>query len=111
MNLKHGYGVKEFANGDSYEGEWSRGSQEGQGKYQWKNGNCYVGEWKNGKICGKGKMVWTNGNSYDGNWEEDCLRDPGHSNGQMEVSMWGIGVVIQQSRMGLIIPQDHRGKS
>jgi hypothetical protein len=35
-----------FANGDSYEGQWSMGAKNGSGKYRCASGVTYEGRWK-----------------------------------------------------------------
>lgn len=91
MNLKHGQGIKSFANGDYYDGEWRRGLQNGHGRYQWRNGNHYIGKWRNGKINGNGTMIWSNGKRYDGYWEDGFPKGNGTfrwSDGSFYVGVW-----------------------
>lgn len=56
-NRKHGKGVKVWANGDRYEGEWREDKQHGRGIYMWANGDRYEGEWKDGDLHGEGIKV------------------------------------------------------
>ena len=56
----------ELANGDYYDGEWSRGKFHGTGVYKWKDGKMYEGEWKDGIPEGKGRYIYTNGEVYEG---------------------------------------------
>lgn len=98
MNLKHGQGTQNYANGDYYEGEWRRGFQDGQGRYQWKNENHYIGQWKNGKINGNGTMIWSNGNRYDGCWEDGLPKGNGTfrwADGSCFVGVWSKDPVEQ----------------
>lgn len=47
----------EYANGDSYKGEWAADEPNGQGRMEYvKHGNVYTGEFKKGKRFGKGTM-------------------------------------------------------
>lgn len=91
MNLKHGHGTKIHSNGDYYDGDWSRGLQDGQGRYQWKNGNKYIGQWKKGLIHGNGTLIWSNGNRYDGFWEDGMPKGNGTfrwADGSFYVGIW-----------------------
>ncbi|KAJ4885120.1 Phosphatidylinositol 4-phosphate 5-kinase 4 [Raphanus sativus] len=93
MNLKHGHGIKSFANGDFYDGEWRRCLQEAQGKYRWRDESYYIGEWKNGMICGKGTFVWTDGSRYTmGFGMMVSLVETGRSSGTMGASTLVIGL-------------------
>ncbi|CAL5330585.1 unnamed protein product [Camellia sinensis] len=91
MNLKHGKGTKNYANGDYYDGAWCKGLQDGQGRYQWNNGNHYIGQWKNGIMNGNGTMIWANGNRYDGFWEDGLPKGNGTfrwADGSFYVGAW-----------------------
>ena len=53
---------------DVYEGAKNEdGQPHGQGTMEYANGNKYVGEWSRGKMSGKGIMKYANGDIYDGN--------------------------------------------
>ncbi len=77
----HGYGKREFLNGDIYEGEWKNGRREGKGIYNAGVNvsvfNCheckkYEGYWKNNEKHGRGKCFDKNGKLlYEGNFEDD----------------------------------------
>lgn len=54
--MKHGKGAEEFANGETYTGEYKHGHPDGQGKYTWPNGNTFEGGFKSGLKEGKG--IW-----------------------------------------------------
>ena len=56
MCLRHGQGCDNFANGDSYLGEYTYGKANGYGQYKWANGNVYSGIFVEGMKEGKG--VW-----------------------------------------------------
>ena len=51
----NGNGIKKFANGDIYEGEFKDGKMNGEGVYYFSNGDKYEGEYINNTISGKGK--------------------------------------------------------
>ena len=40
--------------------------RQGQGIKQWLNGDKYQGLWKNDERDGQGLFTWSNGNTYDG---------------------------------------------
>jgi hypothetical protein len=101
--VKHGYGVKVWANGDRYEGEWREGTKHGKyfsassfcqsvqrsrhvrlltyacigkGTYTWANGDRYIGEWCDDKKHGKGAFHFANGRRKEGMWENDLKHVP-----------------------------------
>ena len=53
-DVKHGYGIYRWANGDVYYGEYKQKQREGQGYKKWPNGNEYCGEYKNDMKQGDG---------------------------------------------------------
>lgn len=59
--------------GESYEGDFHQGSQEGYGKYVWSSGSWYEGECKNGKSHGKGTYVSKDGEVIHGWWNDGEL--------------------------------------
>eukprot|EP00826_Nyctotherus_ovalis_P045524 TRINITY_DN5049_c0_g3_i1.p1 TRINITY_DN5049_c0_g3~~TRINITY_DN5049_c0_g3_i1.p1 ORF type:complete len:222 (+),score=56.66 TRINITY_DN5049_c0_g3_i1:2669-3334(+) len=65
-----GYGVRNFPNGDRYEGEWKQGKMEGYGKYDFANGDKYEGEYVSGLISGAGIYCYSNGSKYEGQWKD-----------------------------------------
>ena len=50
--MRNGYGVKNWINGDRYEGNWVKDIREGKGIFYWANGNTYDGDWLNGRQHG-----------------------------------------------------------
>jgi len=50
MNLFHGFGRMEWANGKIYYGKWERGVQNGEGELILRNGIKKIGVWKHGKL-------------------------------------------------------------
>jgi len=45
----HWKGKIEYANGNSYEGDWLNNKYNGIGTYRWSDGSYYVGEWLENK--------------------------------------------------------------
>jgi hypothetical protein len=67
----HGRGKYVFADGGTYEGEWSGGEMHGRGKYIYDDGETYEGDWIEGEKNGRGKFVYANGDSYEGEYSDD----------------------------------------
>eukprot|EP00112_Aurelia_sp_Birch-Aquarium-sp1_P007371 Seg1802.2 transcript_id=Seg1802.2/GoldUCD/mRNA.D3Y31 product="Radial spoke head 1" protein_id=Seg1802.2/GoldUCD/D3Y31 len=69
---RHGKGKTKLPNGDTYEGEYSRGKRHGHGVYKFKNGGKYVGEYAYGKKQGEGTLYYPDGSKYEGSWSESA---------------------------------------
>jgi hypothetical protein len=72
---KHGKGVKTWANGDRYEGDFVEDRIEGFGLYvfgrgPWQ-GERYEGDYLAGRRHGHGVYRWTTGDVYSGPWRDD----------------------------------------
>jgi hypothetical protein len=91
---KHGVGVKEYAMGGRYAGQWEKDQRHGEGRLEWdtgetydgdfendtmtgfgtynaENGNKYTGEYMDGKKCGAGTMLYVmQGDKYEGQWKD-----------------------------------------
>ena len=52
-----GEGIKVFADGSRYEGQWKDGQKHGKGKYIYADGELYEGQWYQGKAHGEGTNV------------------------------------------------------
>lgn len=63
-NKKEGFGVKQWANGSRYEGNWQNDKMHGQGNFKWDKGDLYEGSYKNGLREGHGTKVWASGTQY-----------------------------------------------
>lgn len=63
---RNGKGVRSWADGDVYDGEWKDDKMHGKGERRYANGEVYDGEWKDDERNGKGVLRWTNGDVYDG---------------------------------------------
>eukprot|EP00486_Rosalina_sp_Unknown_P003483 CAMPEP_0201568190 /NCGR_PEP_ID=MMETSP0190_2-20130828/9137_1 /ASSEMBLY_ACC=CAM_ASM_000263 /TAXON_ID=37353 /ORGANISM="Rosalina sp." /LENGTH=208 /DNA_ID=CAMNT_0047989041 /DNA_START=85 /DNA_END=711 /DNA_ORIENTATION=- len=58
----------------TYDGEWNEDVRTGNGKFTYPDGSKYVGQWKENQRSGKGIMTYPNGDSYDGEFKNG-LRD------------------------------------
>ena len=64
---KHGSGVEEFVNGDTYNGTFINGKFQGLGTYYWfESGSVYKGMFKNGLKHGEGNWSNSIGDRYEG---------------------------------------------
>jgi len=72
-----GYGLRNYPNGDKYEGGWKEGKMEGYGKYNYANGDRYEGEYSNNLINGTGTFYYYNGNKYEGQWKNSTKHGKG----------------------------------
>ncbi len=62
-------GVRNYENGDKYEGEFTDRNLNGKGTYTYANGDKYAGEFADGKFTGKGTFTCSNGKQFKGNLE------------------------------------------
>jgi len=67
-NVKNGWGVMTWTDGNRYQGEWKDDKREGNGILIWANGSKYDGEWRSSKIEGKGLHTLPNGDTLNGDW-------------------------------------------
>jgi hypothetical protein len=56
-NNPHGYGLMQYSDQSSYEGEWFRGVPNGRGKLTESNNDTYEGEWLHDQAHGFGKFT------------------------------------------------------
>jgi len=68
-NVKNGWGVMTWTDGNIYQGEWKDDKREGNGILIWANGSKYDGEWRSSKIEGKGIHTLPNGDTLTGDWK------------------------------------------
>ncbi|CAM9980202.1 unnamed protein product, partial [Ascophyllum nodosum] len=53
--------------GNTYAGEFRRGTMDGRGRYVWvSNGTIYEGDFSKNEIVGTGRYTWSNGSYYQG---------------------------------------------
>jgi hypothetical protein len=62
-------GVRNYENGDKYEGEFTNRKFNGKGTYTYANGDQYEGEFVDGKFAGRGTFICRNGKQFTGNLE------------------------------------------
>ena len=78
--LKHGKGVKVWANGDRYEGGFVEDRKEGAGTYIWGRGpwagERYEGTYLDDRRQGHGVYRWPSGDVYSGPWDKDIAVGP-----------------------------------
>jgi hypothetical protein len=78
LGKKHGRGVKTWAWGDRYEGDFVDDYKEGWGAYTWGAhtlfaGDRYEGAFAGDKRNGYGLYIWASGDSYAGPWKDDAV--------------------------------------
>jgi hypothetical protein len=74
----HGKGTYTWANGDTYEGQFSNGVIEGKGTiFNRENGSRYTGDWLGGKMDGFGVFRWASGLVYEGGMRKGCCDGEG----------------------------------
>jgi tetratricopeptide (TPR) repeat protein len=62
-------GVRNYENGDKYEGQFTNRKFNGKGTYTYANGDKYEGEFVDGKFTSKGTFTCGNGRQFTGNLE------------------------------------------
>lgn len=76
-NVPNGHGIRKFANGDLYDGQYSDGYQSGLGMFiSQEQGWKYEGQWQMGRMTGDGTCQWRDGTMYKGTWR-NCAKE-GH---------------------------------
>ena len=65
--------IKEFENGDKYEGEMKNSKMQGKGIYLFANGEKYEGEFKDDMFEGKGVYYYPDGTKKTGIFKKDEL--------------------------------------
>jgi len=64
------YVVKNYANGDKFEGQIKDGKRHGQGTFHSADGDKYIGEYKDDKMHGQGTYHFADGDKYIGEWKD-----------------------------------------
>ncbi|XP_059060431.1 radial spoke head 10 homolog B-like isoform X3 [Achroia grisella] len=80
LNVRHGFGLREYCAISGYKGEWDKYIRDGKGLMIWPNRDFYRGDWKNGVMSGYGLYIWDahynntmslpSINAYRGSWEK-----------------------------------------
>jgi len=97
-NVREGYGVMIYSNGNKYEGNWANNKREGHGTL-WKLVNksgekykrIYTGDWEEDKMSGQGTYFYPNEDRYDGSWFKGKKHGEGrmlYSNGDIYEGQW-----------------------
>ncbi|MCM1219959.1 MAG: hypothetical protein NC548_36265 [Lachnospiraceae bacterium] len=75
--IRQGYGVMNFSNYDSYDGDWDSGKMHGKGTYKFwdkkkdRFATVYTGQFNHGVREGAGRMEYANHDVYQGTWQND----------------------------------------
>jgi hypothetical protein len=93
-NCSNGYGKIQYANGDTYEGEFYDDKREGFGIYTWKVGGKYIGESFQNSFQGFGVITFSDGTKYTGDFKDGEFEGEGeriYSNGTIQKGLFGKG--------------------
>ena len=69
--MKEGYGYYKWADGSTYNGDWSQNMISGIGIQTWRDGRRYEGEFVNNKMEGFGYYRFDDGKTYLGFYQND----------------------------------------
>ena len=72
-----GFFIRQWPNGDKYEGQMVNDQMHGMGIYTAADGSVYTGQFRFGKPHGTGKLVFANGDVYQGEFREDRMEGQG----------------------------------
>lgn len=90
-NCVNGKGIKKYADGSAYDGEFLDSLRNGFGVLVWQTGDKYIGDWKAGEITGKGTMIYTDGRRYEGDFFNNQLEGKGtmiYKDGSKYIGDW-----------------------
>lgn len=93
-DLMEGKGSLKFANGNKYEGNFSKSMPFGMGVYMWANGDVYQGGFLDGKMHGRGLLVTASGERHEGTWINNEVNGEGihyYGNGSQYIGNWANG--------------------
>ncbi|XP_067664362.1 MORN repeat-containing protein 2-like [Haliotis asinina] len=74
---RNGEGTHTTTEGVVYEGQWAGDKMNGQGKLTHPSGSVYIGEFNNNQFHGTGKYIWPNGSFYEGQFIENRMEGDG----------------------------------
>jgi hypothetical protein len=80
-DMKEGFGILQYVNGERYEGQWKANFAHGTGSLTYADGDKYVGEWIDGKKSGNGELIYVNGDKFRGQWNVDKASGRGEQPG------------------------------
>ena len=66
--IPHGYGVKTWPEGKSYQGHWNRGKMHGNGELIIAENESFTGEFRFGLPWGLGIRKWQNSDYFEGEY-------------------------------------------
>lgn len=89
-NCSSGYGKFQYANGDTYEGEFYDDKREGFGVYKWKTGEKYIGESLANVFNGFGIMEFKDGTRYVGDFKDGEFEGEGEKTYSSGVKLNGL---------------------
>ena len=75
---RSGWGTLIWANGDRYDGEWSKDMPHGHGTLVWADGSRYEGNWVRGQRQGNGTYFSAKGYSITGKWKKGSCTGTGY---------------------------------
>ena len=128
--IKDGYGICYYENGDKYDGNWKDNKKEGKGSYfynekgevykgnfcndfpngmgiyYFKNGDRYEGMFKDGKKHGEGTIIFSNGGKFKGEFKNDVKHGKGEYKnklGQVKYEYWDNGILKSKNKEDNII--------
>ena len=90
-DMKDGFGILVYANGERYEGQWKGNFAHGTGTLTYVDGDKYIGEWSEGKKHGHGELFYINGDKFRGMWVSDKANGLGrleYANGDIYEGEW-----------------------
>lgn len=76
-DLMHGKGKLNIIGKGTYEGDFVAGKKSGQGTFVFANGDIYTGSWLDDKMNGDGKYTFVNGDSYSGLFANNMFNGKG----------------------------------
>ncbi|GAA3413095.1 MORN repeat-containing protein [Paenibacillus hodogayensis] len=95
--MKSGKGVYRWSDGTKYEGQWYKDREHGFGIKEYANGDRYRGEWRDGLFEGKGVYEWNDGTTFEGNWQDNLQHGYGvktNSDGTTQRGFWTLGEFV-----------------
>ena len=111
-NLPHGYGVRDWDDGNIYEGQAKNGNRHGQGKMTYADGDVYEGNWRDDDIHGQGKMTYADGDVYEGTWKDSDFHGQGkmtYADGDVYEGIWSDEALNGQGKITYVSGNVYEG--